>query len=364
MPRGSRPVHDESMTSTVPPPAPHGVTDPAHRVVDRLVAEQLLHPAARERAVDVVAGVLRSPVPASGPARGGTSAVVEVVAYLGAALVLAAGSLFGFSYWDGLDLGARVGLLAVMTLVLGASGLAAGRGHVTAMRRRDEAIEPRRRLVSTLLSGSALALAGLVGLVVERVTGTPDYDVATLDWPLAAASAAALAAAVLGRRVADSALGTLVAFGSLVTLVTTVVTRFDGEDELGLCAALLVLALGWLLLTELREEHAPTLGRVLGAGLALYAAQMPTWAAYDTDWLGYLLTAVLAVGGTAAYLRRGAWPYLAVAVVAVTVVVPEAVYDWTGGGLGAIGAVLLTGVTLLLASGLGGLLRQRHLGGS
>ena len=45
-----------------------------------------------------------------------------------------------------------------------------------------------------------------------------------------------------------------------------------------------------------------------------------------------------------------AWPYLAGAVVAVTLVVPEAVSDWTDGSLGAVGGVLVAGVTLLVAS--------------
>jgi hypothetical protein len=37
--------------------------------------------------------------------------------------------------------------------------------------------------------------------------------------------------------------------------------------------------------------------------------------------------------------------------------VPEAVADWTDGSLGAVGGVLLTGVTLLIASATGYRLR-------
>ena len=43
---------------------------------------------------------------------------------------------------------------------------------------------------------------------------------------------------------------------------------------------------------------------------------------------------------------------------AVTVVVPEAIIDWTDGSLGAGGAVLVAGLTLLGASAAGFRVRQ------
>jgi len=60
----------------------------------------------------------------------------------------------------------------------------------------------------------------------------------------------------------------------------------------------------------------------------------------------------------AVYLARQAWPYLALGVLGVTIVVPEALSDWTGGSLGVVGGVLVTGVTLLLASFAGYRLRS------
>ena len=58
------------------------------------------------------------------------------------------------------------------------------------------------------------------------------------------------------------------------------------------------------------------------------------------------------------YVVTRAWPYLATGVIAVTVAVPEALYDWVEGSLGAAGVLLATGVTLLLSSLAG--LRLRH----
>ena len=70
----------------------------ADRVVDALLAERLLVPGSRSRAVEVVGTALgqSAPTTSTGPARG-LPKLVEVVAYLGGSLVLAAVLLFGFA---------------------------------------------------------------------------------------------------------------------------------------------------------------------------------------------------------------------------------------------------------------------------
>lgn len=351
MHRGPAWPHDGRMTSTLPEsrPAPHA---PAVHVVDRLVEARLLDPAARDHAIGVVTHALAP----NAPVRAGVAAVVEVVAYLGAALVLAAGSLFVTSIWSDLELGVQVALVAVAALVLGAGGTAVARTG-TAVVAGSPVAETRRRLGSTLLTGAAGFAALLVGLLLDRAGATPSWDEGGVDWTLLAASIAGLVVVLGGYRLAPSALGQLGAGVALVTAVLVVTTSFD-DASLPSTVGLALVASAWLLATERGLWREPTLGRVLGVAAALWAAQ---WQVVDgTDGLGYALTALVAVAGTAAYLRRGAWPYLAVAVVAVTVVVPETVTDWTGGGLGAIGAVLLTGVTLLLASGAAALVRSRR----
>ena len=92
----------------------------------------------------------------------------------------------------------------------------------------------------------------------------------------------------------------------------------------------------WLVATEAGLFRETTIARVLGVGVALVGAQVP---AVDGShaWLGYALTVAVAAVGIAVYLPKAAWPYLAGAVVAVTLVVPEAVSDWTDGSLGATG---------------------------
>ena len=89
--------------------------------------------------------------------------------------------------------------------------------------------------------------------------------------------------------------------------------------------------------------------RVLGAAVALVGAQVPVLDG-SHDWLGYLLTASLVVPGSRCTSADRPGPTSRSPSIGVTLVVPEAVSDWTEGSLGVVGGVLVTGVTLLAAS--------------
>ncbi len=337
----------------------------ARRVVEALLDARLLDPALRDPALDVATRALADPqhAPTEGPpstSRSGVSQVVEVVAYLGGALVLAAGSLLVFDIWPGLGFGAQVAWLSVVTVVLAVAGGAValtGRG----VARRAPEHDARRRLAGALLSAAALCAGGLAALVLDRgfevgYDGPGGVDVVGL----VAASVTAVAA-VAGYRLAPTALGLVAAMGSTLAATTSLLAGTEGAvGTVTTSLALLALGLVWLALAETRVVHETTVARVLAALLVLAGAQWPV-VEDDTQLLAYALTAAVAAAGAAAYLRLGAWPYLAVAVLAVTLVVPEAVSDWTGGGLGAIGAVLLTGVTLLAASGAATVVRSRRV---
>lgn len=73
---------------------------------------------------------------------------------------------------------------------------------------------------------------------------------------------------------------------------------------------------------------------------------------------GYLLLAVLAAGGLVGYVRTRLIGLLVVGVVALAVVVPQAVLDLTDGAIGAGGALLLVGMSVIGASVLGFRLRR------
>lgn len=331
----------------------------ADDVVDALIAAHLVDPVARQESIDVVAGVLASPEIASGTPRAAQASVqvpvrrnlpqlVEVVAYLGGALVLAAGGLFLLQQWDDLGFGARVALLAVVTVVLAVSGSVSAKVPAGGPSLDDESQDSRRRLAGALLTGSALAAAFLVGHVVDEVMDTTHQEI---YWPAVVGAAAGVLAAALGYRIVRTAVGVVALMGGILTVAGNLLSGIDTAGTEGDTAGAVFFLIGvvWLALTELRLFREVTIARTLGVGVALVGAQIP---AIDGThaWLGYALTVLVAVVGIAIYLKMVAWPYLAGAVIAVTLVVPEAVSDWTDGSLGAVGGVLVAGVTLLVAS--------------
>lgn len=329
----------------------------ADRVVDALVSAHLLDPAARADSRAVVSDVLDT-APAEGvaPARSGMPLVVEVVAYLGGALVLAAGALFLEQQWADLAFAARVSLLGVVSLVLGAAGVVTTRVPATAAAAPDS----RRRLGGALLAAAALAVAFLAGHVTDEVL-QPDFD--GVYWPAVVGATVGSLVAAAGYRRASTAVGLLAilagAFTAMVTLGSGADLPGSEGDWVGLGAFLVGVL--WLAATEAGWFAERTVARALGVATLLFGAQVPVMDGSHA-WLGYVLTSLVAGVGIAAYLQRTAWPYLAAAVVAVTLVVPEAVSDWAEGSLGAVGGVLVAGITLLLASAAGYRLRVQAEG--
>ena len=330
-------------------------------VVDALIGEGLLDPDARERGIAVVARSLSSTrsgthdaaptVPRETHATRALPQVVEVVAYLGGALVLAAGALFLVQQWDGLGFGSRVALLAAVVLVLAVAGVASARVPGGRPELYGEEHDTRRRLAGALLTAAALAAAFLAGLVVDELSGP---SVGAIYWPAVGGALVGTLVAAAGYRVARTALGVVALMGGAITLVANVLSGLDdgGSGSVVLAVALVLLGALWALLAELGVFAEAMVARMTGVLVALFGAQFPVIEGTDAG-AGYLLTALLGAAAIAAYFRTAAWPYLAAAVLSVTLVVPEAVTDWTDGSLGAVGGVLVAGVTLLLAS-LGG----------
>ncbi len=319
----------------------------ATRAVDALLAEGLLATDSRDRAQVVVAGALSGagsgaisgPVADQGRA---VSRIVEVVAYLGAALVLAAGGLFLVETWTDLGDAGQIGALVLVALVLGSAGLVA---------RGTEDV--RRRLAGTLLTGAGLAAGVAVGLALEL--GENDWNDVYLPGVVGAVVVTLIAMA--GYRLAPTAVGQLGMLGGTLFATVGVTGAQDGEEELWVGLTILVVGLAWLALAERRVFSELSVARSLGVSTALFGAQFVTILG-EQELLGYALTAGLVVLGVVLYLSTLDWPYLAVAVIGVTLVVPEAVNDWTDGSLGAVGGVLIAGVALLLASFAGYRLRE------
>jgi hypothetical protein len=320
-------------------------------LVEALAAEGLLVPGTEERARAVLDRRLRSPNQPPVPTGAvGLPRLVEVVAYLGGALVLAAGFLFVAQSWDDLGDVGQVAFLAIVALVLGIAG-AVTTGGRTAPRG-----DLRRRLAGTLLTGAALASGLAVGVAIELST---DPGVAGVSWPLVAGGVVFAAGSAVAYRFASTALGLIGMIGGLVAAASEVAVNAAGVENEALASGSAFVGIGvlWILATERGAFDQCTVARVLGLALALAGGQAASFNAAN-PWIGYLIMLAIAAGGVGRYVVRLDWPYLAAAVIAVTLVVPEAVSDWTDGSLGVVGGVLVAGVTLLAASFAGYRLRK------
>lgn len=316
---------------------PDGVAD---RVADGLVAEGLVRSEDRARARTVIAAGLAEPEPA---AAAGLPKLVEVVAYLGAALVLAAAGLFLARTWNDLSENGQVAALAVSAAVLAIAGVIARPGADSGAR------EARRRLAGVLLTGGAVVAGFALGLGIENTRNHGEFVSYRTDWPSIAAGLLVVVLAAVGYRLASSAVGLLGILGGAVTAASGLASSQDGDEALWVGSSFAAVGLVWLLLTEIGAFRERTTARALGVAVLLFGSQAVALGS-DHHPVGYALTAGVAVGGVLLYLSRLDWPYLAAAVIAVTLVVPEAVSDWTEGSLGVIGGVLVAGITLLAAS--------------
>jgi hypothetical protein len=276
--------------------------------------------------------------------------LAEVAGYVGGALVVAAAVIFLTEEWETLPTSGRVGALATLTLLLAGAAVAVHVLGRRALPAGDEGV--RRRLASALASGGAVAAGFAVGVLVESAT-QPFSDI-----PWAAGGLVVVVAGLAGYALAPSALGqvTLVV-AAAVTAGAAIDAFWEPVSEVPFAVAMLAIGAGWLLLVErglLAEKYA---GLVLGCVFVLFGAQYATLGS-DEAWVAYLLTTAVVVVAVLAYVRRRTVPYLVTAVAGITLVVPEALLDWTEGSLGPVGALLATGVTLLVASLLGLRLRQ------
>ncbi|GIF22290.1 hypothetical protein BJ973_002614 [Actinoplanes tereljensis] len=259
----------------------------------------------------------------------------EIAGYLGASFVVGATLLFLGEQWDSLGRGGRVAILGAIAVVLLGAGVA-----VRSRSRAGDSV--RRRLSSTLLTGAGLA------------TGTAVYamfDTSTTDAAGLVASVAGLAVVVGGYLLARSALGQLAAAVGAFAVVASLLSLLHLGDTAMLGAGTIALGLGWVLLLwrRLVAEHRFALAIAVTFGLG--GAQLLVASDGGTqNYLGYALTAIVAGICFTAYARLRDWVVLAGGVIGATLVVPEFLYDISGGSLGASGVMLAAGVTLLAGS--------------
>ncbi|HYO39743.1 MAG TPA: hypothetical protein VER39_08810 [Nocardioidaceae bacterium] len=319
-------------------------------LVTALVDAGLVVPDRRPEAERVVDGVLAGQATPAAPMR---RRLAELAGYVGGAFVVAAAAIFLGVQWGSLSVGEQVGLLvgiAAVLAVVGGAVVGTAAGGAAAVREGADPV--RRRLAGALLTAAAGSAAGALGVLVEETgTGSEQLGVAVAFGALAVLS-------MVGYAVAPTIVGQLgIALGAAP--VTPVALDVVGGSST-VSPGLWILALGvvWLVATERDLWREVASARVIGCGLTVVGAQVLVFDSGDLRWVGYLALAVVAAASFGAYVVRPAWPYLAAGVVAVTLLVPEALLDWTDNDLGPAGVMLVTGVTLLGSSLVGFRLRR------
>lgn len=333
---------------------PRGHDRRTMHVVSSLEEHGLLDPARHLEAMSVVEQSLGVRTGEGAPMR---RRLAELAGYVGGAFVVAAAALFLAEQWTSLSVGARVGLLAAITVVLFGAGLAVGLtgGGFAALRTEPQAV--RRRLASVLFTAGAAAGAATTVVWLVDVVERRGTEMTEGQWIGLTASLTLLVLATVGYALAYSLLGQLAAAaGAAYAVPFAIDVVGDVDDTVPVGLAFLAVGAVWLLLAERGVWRELVPARVIGLLFVLVGAQLPV--ASESPWLGYLLTVVVAGLGFAMYVGRHAWPYLAVGVVGVTLAVPEALMDWTEGSLGTAGVLLIAGLTLLGASLLGLRLRR------
>ncbi|MFD8496051.1 DUF2157 domain-containing protein [Amycolatopsis sp. NPDC059657] len=267
--------------------------------------------------------------------------LAEVAGYLGGGLTLTGIVLLVASTWQRLSEFSRTLLVGGSAVLLLFAGVVVAGGLVRMVRRDVGAV--RARLSGVLLGLAAVAVVMTVGIALPAESGR---------WGLAGSFASGLVVAAAAYALLPTVAGLIAMAGLGFTTVVSFVDAIAGVGPLvmglALCGYGVVLtaaALGGLL----RERP---VGVGIGLGISIFGAQQPLGGDGTAPW-AYLLTLAIGVGCFLLYRWQRTWVPLVAGIVAVTLAVPEAVWDFTGGELAGAVLVLVAGAVLLIASGLG-----------
>lgn len=305
------------------------------RALHALVADGVISP----QQADAVAAALRAAEAAKSPVRW-----VEIIGFLGGGLVFAGAVALVAASWEGLSQPLRAGMLLVAAVVSLIGGVAAAGERLV---RRGVIADARRRIAGTLFVLTACTAAMSLGVATR-----PDVLVLPLLLALVLASA--------GYAVAPTVVGLLACgLASAWALMTIGEQLFDWDEMLGYGLLMLGLGLVWGAVALGGALPNRRVGVGIAALLALVGAQLVL---FDEDRAEVSYALTLAVAALCLLVHRWErdWVLIVAGVVGVTLAVPEAIWDWTGGAIGGAAALLVAGLVLLAASGVGILM---HRGG-
>lgn len=261
----------------------------------------------------------------------------EAVGYVGAALAIGAIAVLLGDVWDQLLVAGRVALVALLTVLLAAGGVAL----------RGDDRPPLQRLTSALFSGGVLGVGWCALILGEDVLRLRSEDVALMVG--VAATAAAWPAYVTRRR----ALPQLTLLVAILATIGALFSRSPIPPE-PFWGGLIIWAVGiaWLLLGVGRWIPPPRVAEIAGGIVGLLAIQV---ASFDDARRLALALALLTAGGLVMLaITSDRAHHLAVGAVALFVFVPQLVFELFGDAIGAPATLLVVGLLLvLLAVGLG-----------
>ena len=331
------PTTQDPRSSSVQLPAPF----------DRLVANQTL---TESQAHAVITALAERSQPShivapSGPhtlRTGLAGRLAEIGAYLGAALVLAAGIVVVAQQWAEMSYAVRV---SVMGGTAAALTLAAGGVVVFAHGRAWDDIrngDTLRRLSGTLFSLGAAAAFGTV--MVAMLSGQDVVTESEASQAFIVAGLTAMAILVIARLRADTPLGELGLFAASVAVTVGAIQLWFTDETVVIQWTVLTLGLAWALaatFTQLMRY------RVLVTCLGLFLAFFGSATIAEEAWSQRLALVALIVIALAVYLTRPQWPYIAAATVAAVVLT----VTWVGEAVGAAMALLAAGLVVLVLAG-------------
>lgn len=327
--------------------------------LESLVARGTITPDQRDAILAEVAQAKRvttTPEPSGRRRRSLTDVLVEVGAYVGSALVLAALFAIIAQSWDDLSRALQAGILLGIALVTAPAGWAVSRDAAAG--------SARRRLAGVLLSGAAAASGGAVAIAL----GPQQRDD---GWVGVVALSVAVVILVFAQLVAASAVTEIALFGTTFALLVTAGewVRPPGTirvDEYGfeytdtstydavLQVAGVTFGLAWAAVVARRLMHRE-LAVALGSTVALICA-MALAGSDRTRPIGLVMLAVLAAVGFWRFLAEGGWPWLASAILSVTAFV----FWLVGVNQRPAVAFLVAGLVLLGSSAVGWQVAQRR----
>jgi hypothetical protein len=273
--------------------------------------------------------------------------LIEVGAYLGAALVAAGGALVIGQHWRQLGHSGQLWLTAALVVAFAVSG-----GVIAALRHRrlpDAEDASWRRLASTLLTLAAAAAAGFA--VVWFVPERGDMSDDRVGAMLLSMGVAAGVITLVTRFVATSALAEIALYAS-VLISAAGVTLLVGPPNTATPVLIGFFAIGvaWAALALLTGAlSVPILAAALGLATAFVMS-------VGDSTTSKVLAGCLAVGGLVSYLAMPRWPLITAAILAVVVLT----FELVGGAFGSAMAFLVAGVLLLVLATLGVVWRRRH----